>query len=300
MLSGRLAPTAGGVDFEGRPVAGLGRRQRADVRRQVVGLDADVEPDLDPKRTATAIVAIALAGSARSVGPEQLQRARQLLAELGVPVERFETPAADLDDAEARLVAAARTVANAPRVVIYRPWPTDVGSGLDRDPVLAALRRLRVESATALVVVSELLPLDLSPGDRALVVCGGRLVEVLPAADMRHPLHPYTLTLLAPDAAEPAYDDGAVPAARAAALDVLHDAGCPFRSGCPRAKAPCARMPHLERPLGATHDVACHFPEDPRGPTTPRASGTGARVAAATAEEPGEGDEPTAREFAQG
>ncbi len=75
----------------------------------------------------------------------------------------------------------------------------------------------------------------------------------------------------------------------------VDDPGCPYRATCPRAKARCAEMPALARPLGATHPVACHFPEDPRRP----ASRAGAATPPADADHHGSG-EPTASEFAQG
>ena len=294
VLAGELAVTAGIVELNGRALAVSRGRRRTRTQRQVVWLDSDATVTLDPKRTVLEVVAAAAAGSSRSVTSEHQAQARDLLVRLGLGAETAETRAGALSAADARLVDAARALAPQPRVVVYRsPPPADLGS----DPVWEVLIGLRERSSTALVITSAALPARLDPGDRVLVMCGVSVVEVLTHGDLSHPLHPYTRTL----AGFSVRATASAPRARAA------DEPCPFRVDCPRAKPRCAtEVPRLARPLGATHEVACHFPEDPRRP----------QVAEEVAEvahglEPGAGpvqpvvasgrsDEPTAREFAEG
>ena len=299
LLTGDLSPTAGSLEFEGRDLSAVRGRRRARTRRRLVRLDMVAAASLDPRRTAADIVAEAAAGSARSVTAVHRAEAADLLATLGVSADSAAARTAALTDGDRHLVDAARVVALRPRVVVYRPSSI---IGLDDDPVWVALTGLRATSATALVVVSEGLPPALAAEDRALVFCGGRVVEVLRSGDLAHPLHPYTIALRGRVAAQP------TPAAaegRSGRRSELGDGGCPYRSECPRAKARCTtEVPRLSRPLGATHDVACHFPEDPRrpqaveglygsGPVLGGGGGNGDTL-------PPQSDEPTAREFAEG
>jgi ABC-type glutathione transport system ATPase component len=299
LLTGDLSPSAGSVEFEGRDLAAVRGRRRARSRRRLVRLDMVEAASLDPRRTAADIVAEAAAGSARSVTEAHRAEATDLLATLGIAGDSGAARTAALTQDDRHLVDAARVVALRPRAVVYRPSSLNE---LDDDPVWVALTGLRATSATALVVISEGLPPALEPGDRALVFCGGRVVEVLRSGDLAHPLHPYTVALRGLAAAQPT--PGA-PEGRSGRRSELGDGGCPFRSECPRAKARCAtEVPRLSRPLGASHDVACHFPEDPRRPQGLEGqdgSGPvlgGGRGNAGTL--PPQSDEPTAREFAEG
>jgi ABC-type dipeptide/oligopeptide/nickel transport system ATPase component len=233
------------------------------------------------------------------VASEHTAQARELLARLGLDADSMDQGTGSLSAADVRLVDAARALARHPRVVVYQTPP---GFDPDADPIWAVLTDLRETASTALVLIGGGLPAQLDPGSRVLVMCGGRVVEVLRSGDLTHPLHPYTLTLGEGSVGTPADSDATRSTLRnPRARDA--DEACPFQGGCPRAKARCAtELPRLARPLGATHEVACHFPEDPRRPT--RAAAVGETAQTLDGGAPGEGqagsDEPTAREFADG
>ena len=284
-----------------RPGRGAGPAAGTFTGRRLVRLDMAAAANLDPRRTAAEIVAEAAAGSARSSDRGPPRRGSRPPGGAGsrrrLGLRRRTAAAHRADDRQ--LVDAARVLALRPRVVVYRPASI---TEPDDDPVWAALTGLRATSSTALVVVSEGLPPALEPGDRALVFCGGRVVEVLRSGDLAHPLHPYTIALRGRAAAQPT--PGAAEG-RSGRRSELGEGGCPFRSECPRAKARCTtEVPRLSRPLGASHEVACHFPEDPRRPQGLEGqdgSGPvpgGGRGNSGTL--PPQSDEPTAREFAEG
>lgn len=120
------------------------------------------------------------------------------------------------------------------------------------------------------------LPEALGPEEAVAVVCGGQVVELLDAASVADPHHPYTRSLGSGVPSEPVLVSTSRPRGAAAS------GGCPFQEGCARAQERCAVMPGLAVPLGGRHPVACHFPL--AGTAT-----TGTPVSS----------EPTAREFAQ-
>ncbi len=299
LLALELPPTEGVIELEGRSMSSVRGRTLAAARRTAVRIGADGMPDLDPRRTPCEIVAAAAAGSSRSVRSEHTTRARDLLARVGLPDDQLDVRAGALAEPERRLVGASRLLAQEPKVVVYEPASLEQ-SARDDDLVWAALTELQHEASIALVIVARVLPDHLGSGELALVLCGGRVVEVLGPRDLAQSLHPFTVALTST-----APRDGRSAAAGLAAsgADRSHvEQGCPFRASCPWAKARCAsELPRLRRPLGATHDVACHFPEDP--PRTQDPGGPSSeRVERSERSEvpPGGSEEPTAREFAEG
>ena len=303
VLAGELTATSGIVELNGRELAMSRGRRRTRTQRQVVRIDGHAAVKLDPRRTALEVVAAAAAGSSRSVAPEHIARARDLLARLGLGTEAAEQRTASLASAALHLIDAARALAPRPRVVVYQSPP---GFDPDGDPIWAVLTGLRESSSTTLVVICDRLPARLGPGSRVLVLCGGRVVEALGSGDVTDPLHPYTLTLTA--VSVQAASGGAAAPSRAGSRARDADETCPFLADCPRSKPRCAtEVPRLARPLGATHEVACHFPEGPRRRQGAAAADEAAHGSTGDGAHPvrplvasGHADEPTAREFAEG
>ena len=157
-------------------------------------------------------------------------------------------------------------------------------AGADADEVVASTLQAR-ERRIAVLVLDSVLPTPASAEGAVHVLCGGRVVEVLGSGDVSEPMHPYARRLR--DGVDGADEvlPGPLPAA---------EGGCPWRIACDLAQTKCTReLPELERPLGATHVVACHFPVIRRAPWP-------VVLPPVSRDDAGEqvfGDEPTAREF---
>lgn len=298
VLSGSRAPDAGRLAIEGREVPEPGRRAR-ELWARVALLGAPPATGAS-RRTVLEVVADDVRrrdpNPAKSVQPGHRERAAEILDAVGVPSDVQARRERDVAEQDRARVWLARLEAQEPAVVIVGP---PGGSPLldERDDtagpdlVDSVLARLREQSGAALLRSGHTLPGSLSAQERVLVLCGGRVVEVLDRDGLGHPLHPWTRAL---QAGRPA----AVP------RPDLADPGCPFRQGCDRAQSRCAeRMPELTRPLGATHPVACWFPEDPRPGRRGAAGAVGAPESGWSADAPqppAHGDEPTAHEFVEG
>jgi ABC-type transporter Mla maintaining outer membrane lipid asymmetry ATPase subunit MlaF len=289
VLSGQRVPEAGLLQVEGRDVPGSGRRARqlwARVavlggpqgtpvgRRTVLESLAD-----DVRRSETQPV--------RSVQPGHHERAVELLDAVGVPLDVRTRRERDVRGEDRARVRLARLLTQQPAVVVLPPGKPSAGLDPDEDPVGpglvdSVLTRLRADAGSAVVRSSGQLPATLGDHERVVVLCGGRIVEVLGSEGLVHPLHPWTQSLAA--GGEP------IPT-----RPVASDPGCPFRGRCDRAQARCAtEMPDLTPPLGATHPVACWFPQHPprRGPVPGIEAGAVSPVPST-----GHSDEPTAQEF---
>lgn len=126
--------------------------------------------------------------------------------------------------------------------------------------ILDLLDRLKRERGMAMLLVSHDLGMVAERADRIAVMYAGRIVEVLPAADLFVAArHPYTLGLLA------ALPQGAAKGTLASMPGRVpppgqRPQGCVFQTRCPVAVAACAE-PVPKRLLSPGHSVACQKAE---------------------------------------
>ncbi len=287
VLSGARAPQAGRLLIDGLDVTAGDRSAREVWRTRVATLGESPAQGTGRQKVLRAVAEGAHRGDrrgSRSAKEARRERAHELLDSVGIAPEARGLRLRDLTADQAARVGLAGLLARRPALVVVAPPGVP---GVDVDLLSAVLERLRAESGTAVVQGSDRLPATLASHERVQVLCGGRTVEVLRAGDLAHPLHPWTRALQAgADLGAPRPD--------------VADPGCPFRDRCDRAQGRCAeRMPDLTRPLGASHPVACWFPEDPRPDRRPAATHLGGSGLPASTPR-GHSDEPTAREFIEG
>lgn len=99
--------------------------------------------------------------------------------------------------------------------------------------------------------------------DRIAILYLGKIVEM---ADLRevyaHPLHPYTIALLAAVPVPDPHERRKEPMPRGEIPNPIHPpSGCRYHPRCPYAKQICADEEPLQRELRPGHVVACHFAE---------------------------------------
>ncbi len=99
--------------------------------------------------------------------------------------------------------------------------------------------------------------------DRIAILYLGKIVEM---ADLRevyaHPLHPYTIALLAAVPVPDPHERRKEPMPRGEIPNPIHPpSGCRYHPRCPYAKKICAKEEPLLRELRPGHVAACHFAE---------------------------------------
>ncbi len=255
ILLGLLAPSAGTVLLDGRPIALLARR---DIARRVQPIFQDPYASLNPARTIEAIVGLALEihgiGASRAARRE---RVAQMLDLVGLSPRLARAYPAELSGGQRQRVAIARALVLEPAILICDE-PTSALDVSVQAQILNLLLDLRARLGIAMLLISHNLAVVEHLASRVAVMYLGRIVEIAPAVALFHaPRHPYTRALLAsvltpePDAARIA-----VPL-RAGPADPLNvPSGCSFHPRCPDAQPLCAR----ERPGLDGGSVACHFP----------------------------------------
>jgi peptide/nickel transport system ATP-binding protein len=207
---GLVAPAAGRVLLDGKPVPRRGRRPLQMVFQ-------DPYASLDPRMTAGESVAEAVprrpAGGAGAGGAEggyfgppggskvsrvsRREEAARLIELVGLPPGSVDTFPAELSGGQRQRVALARALAGRPDVIIA----DEITSALDvstQGAVLNLVRDLQRELRLSMLFISHNLAVVRYVADHVAVMYQGRVVEHGPAERvLNDPAHDYTRELLA-------------------------------------------------------------------------------------------------------
>jgi peptide/nickel transport system ATP-binding protein len=195
LLLGLDTPTAGTVEFDGRPVRRGSAASTRWLRRATGVVLQDPSASLDPRMSVGRTIAEPL----RALGVEGDRRALvgQALVDVGLDPALAARYPHELSGGQRQRVAIARAIIHRPRLLIG----DEPLSALDvtvRAQVLELLRRLRAELGLTVVLVSHDLGLVQHFAQRVVVMREGLVVETGQTAGvLAAPQHPYTRALLA-------------------------------------------------------------------------------------------------------
>lgn len=229
------------------------------ARRHIQLIPQDAGASLTPHCTAEELVAEGLEVHAIARGAIARERARALLAELGISAELAARPAQRLSTGERQRVAIARALAVEPAVLICDE-PLAAVDEATRERIIDALE-MRRRSGLALVIISHDLPAVRRLAPNAMVMYLGRVVEHGATAEVLvAPQMPYAQALVS---AIPTGDrdasrrrivlHGEVPSPAAPPT------GCAFHPRCPHPQKDdrCSRERPALVPIASDHLAAC-------------------------------------------
>jgi peptide/nickel transport system ATP-binding protein len=263
LLMRLMDPDAGDMVFDGEAVGAnvqAGGIALKEYRRQVQMVFQDSYASLNPRLPIEDSIAFAPKVHGVS-GPEARERARELLAAVGLaPTQFARRYPHELSGGQRQRVNIARALALHPRLVLL----DEPVSALDKSveaQVLNLLMDLKEKFGLTYVFISHDLNVVQYISDRVLVMYLGQVAEQGPVeAIYDRPAHPYTQALLA---SRPSMD----PARRRTEPPLTGDppnpinppSGCRFRTRCPHAEAVCADRAPVAAELGGGHEAACHM-----------------------------------------
>ncbi len=169
-IAGFHAPDAGTISIAGRSVAGPDRAVPA--RRRGLGY-VPQEGALFPHLSVAANVAFGLPRGER----RGLERARELLALVDLPLELLDRYPRDLSGGQQQRVALARALAPSPALVLLDEPFSSLDAGLREDTGRAVVAALRSAGASALIVTHDQGE-ALSLADQVAVMIEGRFLQV--------------------------------------------------------------------------------------------------------------------------
>jgi peptide/nickel transport system ATP-binding protein len=194
-----LAPVRGGsVRLEGRDLRSLKGAELRRARRRIQMVFQDPLACLDPQMTVGEAVADPLLIHGLASHPEARERARALLAAVGLePPESFERRLPrQLSGGQQQRVAIARALILEPKVLLCDESVSMLDAEVQTD-VLNLLKELQQRLGLGLLFVTHDLNVASGFCHRVIVLEGGRIVEQGPGADLlAHPHAAITRTLV--------------------------------------------------------------------------------------------------------
>jgi oligopeptide transport system ATP-binding protein len=258
-----VEPTAGRIVFRGTDISGLDRKRMHPLRREMMMVFQDPYGSLNPRKRVGWIVSEPLEVHHRGGRAEVKDQVRTLLSRVGLSPEHYNRLPHEFSGGQRQRIGIARALALEPKLIVC----DEPVSALDvsvQSQILNLLADLQQELGMSYVFITHNLDVVRHVANRVLVMYLGRVVEEGPVEELyRHPLHPYTASLLSaapvpsPRLArlrEPIVLEGDVPS------PINPPRACRFHPRCPRAREICGAEQPVRRGFGTGHFTDCHFP----------------------------------------
>lgn len=263
-------PSEGTISYLGNDVSKMGRRARADFRREVQMVFQNPYASLNPFRTTRDSLMAGYRAAGQVVRRERAEHLVELLGRVGLNSSMLDRYPHEFSGGQRQRIVLARALTVSPSVLIA----DEPVSALDvsiQAQILNLLNDLKEDATLGLTVIMVMHDLGVANffSDRIAVMYAGRVVEVGPTAEVvNRSRHPYTRMLIS---AAPNPD----PRVRASKPWVRSEIGVepPTREGCVfaprcwlRAQLDNPNQCIEERPELVTHDngllSACHFADE--------------------------------------
>jgi oligopeptide/dipeptide ABC transporter ATP-binding protein len=260
----RLADlTSGTVEFDGRDITRLSRRQLRPLRRELQFVFQDPYASLNPRRRACDIVAEPLRIHRYGDAAAIRRRTEELFETVGLSPAYLDRYPNEFSGGQRQRIGIARALAMNPRLIVA----DEPVSALDvsiQAQVLNLFADLQEQFGLTYVFIAHDLGVVRHVSDRIAVMYLGEIVELADAeAVYAGPAHPYTQALLS---AVPEIDDGTGPPRERIVLNgdvpsqITKPSGCTFHPRCPYAQERCRSETPMLREVAPGRLVTCHFP----------------------------------------
>jgi oligopeptide transport system ATP-binding protein len=192
-----LKPTSGSVKFEGREIAGLGRREMRPLRREMQMIFQDPQASLNPRKRVGQIVGDPLKRQGVASGSELRRQVQELLERVGLSSEHYNRFPHEFSGGQRQRIGIARALALKPKLVIC----DEPVSALDvsiQAQIVNLLDDLQDEFGLAYLFVAHDIGVVRHVSDRIAVMNQGKIVEQGSADQVcENPRDEYTRKLLA-------------------------------------------------------------------------------------------------------
>jgi oligopeptide transport system ATP-binding protein len=191
-----LKPTSGSVKFEGREIAGLGRRKLRPLRREMQMIFQDPYASLNPRKRIGQIVGDQLKVQKVASGKELRTRVEGLLERVGLSPEHFNRFPHEFSGGQRQRIGIARALALEPKL-IFCDEPVSALDVSIQAQIVNLLDDLQDEMGLTYVFVAHDIGVVRHISDRIAVMNHGKIVETGDADQVcEHPRDDYTKKLL--------------------------------------------------------------------------------------------------------
>jgi oligopeptide/dipeptide ABC transporter ATP-binding protein len=258
-------PTSGEIRFRRKSgewvdIARISQKDMKPLRREMRMIFQDPFSSLNPRLTVKDIISEPLEIHGVAKGKEAEERVVELMRAVGLNPALMRRYPHEFSGGQRQRIGLARTLSLNPRLIVA----DEPVSALDvsvQAQVLNLLQDLQAKLGLTLIFVAHDLSVVEHISDRIAVMYVGKIVEMAATDELlRHPLHPYTETLLS--AILPA-DPDVRPNRIALRGEVPNPSnppsGCIFHPRCNYSKAICSTEEPALREIAPGHFASCHF-----------------------------------------
>jgi oligopeptide/dipeptide ABC transporter ATP-binding protein len=253
-----IEPTAGEINFDGRDVRFLNKRELRELRREMQIIFQDPYASLNPRMRVRDIIGEPLVIHGLKNKEEKRARVAELLRRVGLDPDYMNRYPHEFSGGQRQRIGIARALALNPKLIVA----DEPVSALDvsvQAQVVNLLQDLQAEFGLTYLFISHGLAVVEHISTRVAVMYLGRIVEVASAEELyAQPLHPYTQALLsAIPIPDPQRKRDRIILTGDVPTPINPPSGCRFRTRCPMAIAECAQIDPDLREVAPNHTVAC-------------------------------------------
>jgi peptide/nickel transport system ATP-binding protein/oligopeptide transport system ATP-binding protein len=262
LITRLLDPTSGTIEYRGRDIANIGRKELKPLRREMQMIFQDPYSSLNPRKTVGSIISepFRIHGIDEGGGWRK-RRVQELMEKVGLNPEHYNRFPHEFSGGQRQRIGVARALALDPKLIIA----DEPVSALDvsiQAQILNLLRDLQRELGLTMVFIAHDLSVVRHMCDRVAVMYLGKIVELADSdALYAHPRHPYTGALLS---AVPVPTPGLASKRQILGGDVPSPSdpppACRFHTRCWKCQEVCSVEEPLLEPKPGGNITACHFP----------------------------------------
>jgi len=256
-LVGLETASQGQILFEGRDILAMKEQERKTVRRRMQMIFQDPLSSLNPRMLVRDIVTEGLRAFSMIRENEAEDRARELLAEVGMSHEALTRYPHEFSGGQCQRISIARALSMRPEFMVL----DEAVSALDvsvQAQVLNLLMDLQERYGLTCLFISHNLSVVSHIADHVAVMYLGKMVEYGPVADViEDPVHPYTQALISA-VPVPGKRGGRIVLKGETPSAANPPSGCPFHPRCPEKVDRCRTVvPETVRDGGRL--FSCHL-----------------------------------------
>ena len=256
-----VKPASGQVLFDGQDILALNPGELREIRRDMQIVYQNPHSSFDPRFSILNVVAEPLITHTDLRGQALIERAAQVLEQVGMPGEILFRYPHEFSGGQLQRIAVARALALNPKFIILDE-PTSALDVSVQAQIINLLQELQAKLKLTYMFITHDLSVIQHISDRIVVMYLGKVVELsaTEAIFTARARHPYTQALLS---AAPMVE----PSARRERIILTGNvpnpanppSGCPFHPRCPVAIGICSKVEPELKDVGGGHLVSCHL-----------------------------------------